>query len=88
MKTPLTCEAVARAGLGESLGHAAAELLWRCPNHQDEHPSLSVNPKNNVWMCGPCGVSGTAWSLAAFLAGCDPGDKAAVKAWLRDHGLG
>jgi hypothetical protein len=34
-----------------------------------------------------CKVGGTAWQLAAFLAGVDAGDKAAVKAWLKERGL-
>jgi hypothetical protein len=34
-----------------------------------------------------CNVGGTAWQLAAFIAGCDPGDKTRVKAWLTEHGL-
>jgi hypothetical protein len=41
----------------------------------------------NVWLCGPCGASGTAWQLAAFLASCDPSDKHTVHTWLREHGL-
>jgi hypothetical protein len=38
-------------------------------------------------MCGPCAVKGTAWQLAAFLAGVEPSDKAAVLGWLDKHGL-
>jgi len=82
-----TCEEVARAGLGEPAQRKGPELLWRCPNHDDKHPSLSLNPQKNVWMCGPCGKSGTAWQLAAFIARVDAGDKGAVKAWLKDKGL-
>ena len=81
------CEAIARAVLGEPMGHAGAELLWRCPNHQDEHPSLSVNPKKNLWLCGPCGMGGTPWKLAAFLAKLSPDDKPAVKAYLQKVGV-
>ena len=83
----LQCKVIARAVLGEPMGHAGAELLWHCPNHDDQHPSLSLNPQKNVWFCGPCGKGGTAWQLAAFIAGVDPGDKAAVKAWLKERGL-
>jgi hypothetical protein len=87
MTPKLTCEAVARTELGEPLRQQGAELLWRCPNHDDKRPSLSVNPKKDKWLCGPCNASGGAWKLAAFLAGCDPADKQAVKTWLAQHGL-
>lgn len=88
----LRCGAVARASLGEPIRRERAELLYRCPYHErhkngDAHPSLKINPAKNVFMCGPCGASGTAWQLAAFLAKTDPGDKKTVKAWLRDEGL-
>lgn len=63
------------------------EHLYRCPRHDDEHPSLSINAKRNVWMCGPCGAKGTAWQLAAFVAGVPPSNKAAVVAWLTEQGL-
>jgi len=55
--------------------------------HGDAHPSLKINPKKDVWACFPCGAKGMAWALAAFIAGYDPGDKAAVKAWLKERGL-
>ena len=41
----------------------------------------------DTWMCGPCGVGGNAWQLAAFLAGIDPSDIPGVAAWLREGGL-
>jgi Protein of unknown function (DUF3631) len=85
--TSLSCETVARAALSEPAKRVGAELLWRCPRHADNHPSLQVNPKKNAWLFGPCGASGTAWALAAFLAGCDPSDKAAVRTWLKEYGL-
>jgi hypothetical protein len=88
----LQCEAIARAGLGEPAKREGTELLYRCPHPEghkngDSHPSLKINPKKNVWACFPCDAKGTAWQLAAFLAGVDAGDKAAVKAWLKDKGL-
>ena len=55
--------------------------------HEDSHPSLSINKTKDVWMCGPCGASGNAWKLAAFLAKADPGDKGAVTHWLKARGL-
>jgi hypothetical protein len=78
--------------LGEPATREGAECLYRCPRPErhkkgDSHPSLKINPKKNVWACFPCDAKGTAWQLAAFLAGVDAGDKAAVKAWLKDKGL-
>lgn len=87
-----SCEAVARAALGEPPRREGAELLYRCPRRErhangDAHPSLKVNPKKNTWACFVCDAGGTAWALAAFFAGLEPGDKQAVSGWLRERGL-
>jgi hypothetical protein len=88
----LTCEAVARAALGEPLKRKGPELIFRCPHSErhsngDAHPSLKVNTKKNLWACFPCNAKGKAWAVAAFLAGLDAGDKAGVTAWLKKRGL-
>jgi hypothetical protein len=62
------------------------ELLWHCTQHDDQNPSLDINLRKNCWMCGPCGKSGNAWELSAFLAGCDPSDKPRVAAFLQQLG--
>jgi AAA domain len=86
------CESVAGAGLGEPMRCEGAELLYRCIHPErhgngDTHPSLKINRKKNTWACFVCGVSGTAWALAAFISGCDPSDKPGVTKWLRERGL-
>jgi 5S rRNA maturation endonuclease (ribonuclease M5) len=67
------------------------EHSFHCPHrghkNGDEHASLLINTKKNLWMCGPCAAKGTAWQLAAFLAGVEPSDKAALLGWLDKHGL-
>jgi putative DNA primase/helicase len=83
----LQCIEVARAAGIFSEKPSGKEMLFRCPRHEDRHPSLSINPGKNCWLCGPCGKSGNAWELAAFLSGNDPLNRKAVSAWLRDHGL-
>jgi hypothetical protein len=83
----LGCAKIARAAIREAPRQSGAELLHRCPNHEDKHPSLKINTKKNCWMCGPCQQSGGAWDLAAFLSGHDPSNKKAIVAWLRDHNL-
>lgn len=83
----LLCSDIARAALGELHRQVGQEQVYGCVNHDDQNPSLKVNPKKNVWMCGPCGKSGGAWALAAFLSGRDPSDKPAITEWLRERGL-
>ena len=78
-----SCLDVARAAGLEELERRGDERLFECPRHDDSHPSLLINPhkyeeNGGVYMCGPCGVSGTAWALAAFLAGKSPSDKRGV----------
>lgn len=71
----LTCEVVARGGLGEPVKCEGVELLYFCPyperhKNGDAHPSLKINPHKNAWGCFVCGTAGrSGWSLAAFLAG-------------------
>src|SRR5439155_8569080 len=69
-----------------------AEHIYRCPRHErhhhnDEHPSLSINPDKDTWMCGPCGGKGTAWDLLAFIGGADPGDRQAMHDLRVKYGL-
>jgi hypothetical protein len=83
---------VARAGLGKPVKRQGAELIWHCPRpaaheHGDANPSLMINPKKDVFLCGPCGARGKGWALAAFLAGVDASDKESVKSWLEKYGL-
>jgi hypothetical protein len=82
-----SCEAVVRAAMGMPARQIKDELLWRCPWHPDKHPSFQVNTKKNCFFCGPCGISGNAWQLAARFANADPNDKPAVTGWMRQHGL-
>ena len=87
-----TCEQVARAALGAPAKQEGTELIWRCVRSEshkngDSHPSLKINAKKDVWGCFVCGAKGKAWALAAFIAGCDAGDKEHVKTWLKDKGL-
>jgi len=88
MTSALQCFEVARAVLGEPVRRMGQELFFRCanPRHIDDHPSLKINQRKNVWMCGPCGASGNAWQLAAFIGGLAPNDKVGITSFLRMHG--
>src|SRR6266516_2640481 len=79
----LTCDEIASATGLLPAKTSGKEILFHCPNHEDKHPSLSINVDKNTWICGPCGRAGTAWKFAAFLAHCDPSDKATVSTYLR-----
>jgi len=47
-------------GFGVELQRHGANLLGRCPFHEDRTPSLSVTPATNRWHClGKCNVGGT-----------------------------
>jgi DNA primase len=47
-------------GFGVELKRHGAELLGRCPFHEDKTPSLVVSPKTNLWQClGKCNVGGS-----------------------------
>jgi DNA primase len=40
--------------------HGAADLIGRCPFHDDKTPSLVVTPKKNLWHClGACQAGGS-----------------------------
>jgi len=87
-----TCEEVARTVLGPPLKQERVEALWRCPHpdrHKsgDSHPSLKVNIRKDTWGCFVCGVGGTAWQLAGFIAGIDTSDKKSLAEWLKERGL-
>src|SRR5262245_37753438 len=84
----MTCLEVATAAGLQPGKRSGQELLFTCPRHDDQKPSLSVNDRKNVWMCGPCNQHGTAWQLMAFLAGVAPSNKEGVKRyWFTQHAI-
>jgi DNA primase len=47
-------------GFGIELKRHGAELIGRCPFHDDHTPSLVVSPKTNLWHClGACNIGGS-----------------------------
>jgi DNA primase catalytic core len=48
----------AMAAHGVMLAGHGAELKGRCPFHEDDSPSLSVNREKGLWHCFGCGASG------------------------------
>jgi replicative DNA helicase len=83
----LRCTEIALAAGLEPAKQSGDEIFHRCPNHDDKNPSLQINAKKNCFLCGPCGKSGGAWKLAAFLAKRDPADKQGIVRWLNEKGF-
>lgn len=81
-----TCMQVA-AILHSTPRKEGAEWAYICPNHPDRNPSLKIHPIKDCFLCGPCGASGTAWQLAAFISGFDANDKASILKWLEENGI-
>jgi hypothetical protein len=83
----LECIAIALAAGLKPIKQSGNEIFYRCPNHDDNTPSLQINTKKNCFLCGPCGKSGGAWKFAAFLARKDPADKQGILRWVEANGL-
>jgi hypothetical protein len=49
-------------GLGEP-EERGKQMLVKCPFHNDESPSLSLDPQKGLWYCFPCGRGGDGLSL-------------------------
>jgi DNA primase len=48
------------SGFGVELKRTGANLVGRCPFHDDRTPSLIVTPETNLWRCmGQCNVGGS-----------------------------
>jgi DNA primase len=53
---------------GIKLTRHGADLIGKCPFHDDRNPSLVITPKKNLWHClGACNAGGTAidWVMRA-----------------------
>ena len=55
-------EVVQRLGLGTPVKRGK-ELAVRCPLHEDNNPSLRLNPTKQLWYCSPCSEGGDAIQL-------------------------
>ena len=52
------------AASGVELRKAGADLVGRCPFHDDHEPSLVVSPAKNLWHClGACQAGGSGYRL-------------------------
>ncbi len=66
-------EVAQRLGLGEPISRGG-EVAVRCPLHDDERPSLTIDPDRNVWYCFPCGMGGDGIGLYRLATGLSFGE--------------
>jgi DNA primase len=60
LKTEVSIVRLVEAAGIELKKHGGADLVGRCPFHDDRTPSLVVSPEKNLWHClGACGVGGS-----------------------------
>jgi DNA primase len=67
LKVEISVQRLAEAR-GVSFTRHGADLIGRCPFHEDRTPSLVVTPTKNLWHClGACQAGGTAidWVMRA-----------------------
>jgi DNA primase len=67
LKQEIALERLAQAR-GIELTRHGADLIGRCPFHEDKTPSLVITPAKNLWHClGACQAGGTVidWVMRA-----------------------
>jgi DNA primase len=67
LKAEISVQRLAEAR-GVAFKQHGADLIGRCPFHEDKTPSLVVTPAKNLWHClGTCQVGGTVidWVMKA-----------------------
>jgi DNA primase len=62
LKGQLDLVAVMRA-LGLELTRTGSNYFVLCPFHREETPSLSVNPRAQLWRCFGCGIGGDVFTF-------------------------
>ncbi|MDQ3001822.1 MAG: CHC2 zinc finger domain-containing protein, partial [Fibrobacterota bacterium] len=68
LKADIDLTALIRAKGIELKPHGSADLIGRCPFHDDKTPSLVVTPSKSLWHCmGACQVGGdvVSWVMKA-----------------------
>lgn len=77
-------DAAARLGI-EGKRTGAGQGRWRCPFHDDRHPSMACYDSTNRFYCFTCHASGDAANLYAKVRGLSPVE--AAKAALTEFGM-
>jgi len=77
-------DAAERLGI-EGKRTGAGQGRWRCPFHDDRHPSMACYDSTNRYYCFTCHASGDAANLYAKVRGLSPVE--AAKAALTEFGM-
>jgi DNA primase len=62
LKAQLDLVAVVRT-MGLELKRTGSNYFALCPFHREETPSLSVNPRAQLWRCFGCGAGGDVFTF-------------------------
>jgi DNA primase len=69
IKRDVPCRSVLE-GAGAVFQSHGADVVCRCPFHDDQTPSLVVHERKNLWRChGACGIGGDVIALTVKLRG-------------------
>lgn len=60
-------------------GSSTKTMIGLCPFHNDRHPSLHVNVKDQYYKCFACGEGGDLFKFVQKMEGCD--FRGALKNW-------
>ncbi|MFP4225076.1 MAG: CHC2 zinc finger domain-containing protein [Phycisphaeraceae bacterium] len=69
LKESVSIEALCRSRGIELRKHGSADLIGKCPFHDDQEPSFVVTPRKNLFHCLGCDAGGSAIDLAMKLDG-------------------
>jgi DNA primase len=69
IKRDVPCRQVLEAA-GAVFAKHGADIVCRCPFHEDKTPSLIISERKNLWRChGACGIGGDVVALTMKLKG-------------------
>jgi DNA primase len=69
IKRDVPCRQVLEAA-GVVFAKHGADVVCRCPFHNDQTPSLIISERKNLWRChGACGIGGDVVALTMKLKG-------------------
>ena len=73
------------SGFMQGIKTTGNEMLAKCPFHDDQHASLSINATSGIWTCHACGKSGNAQTFLQEFKNISPQE--ALRLLRKEAGL-